>query len=66
MTMLKLTENLDVIDLDSSSKTPIGRFTKSSDTSFKFVRKPFTVAIQDVTMQEQLCWIQRELEACNG
>lgn len=62
MTMLKLSENLDVIDLDSSSKTPIGRFTKASDTSFKFVRKPFTAAIQDVSTQEQLCWIQRELE----
>lgn len=62
MTMLKLTENLDVIDLDSSSKTPIGHFTKASDTSFKFVRKPFTAAIQDVTMQEQLDWIKYELE----
>lgn len=62
MTMLKLSENLEVIDLDSSSKAPIGRFTKVSDTSFKFVRKPFTAAIQDVSAQEQLCWIQRELE----
>lgn len=62
MTMLKLSENLEVIDLDSSSKTPIGRFTKTSGTSFKFVRKPFTAAIQDVSAQEQLCWIQRELE----
>uniref|UniRef100_A0AB39AJQ7 Uncharacterized protein n=1 Tax=Vibrio phage P018-4 TaxID=3229728 RepID=A0AB39AJQ7_9CAUD len=62
MAILKLTENLEVIDLDSSSKLPVGHFTKESDTSFKFVRKPFTAAIQDVSAQEQLCWIQRELE----
>lgn len=62
MTMLKLSENLEVIDLDSSSKLPIGYFSKTSDEVFKFVRKPFTAAIQDVSAQEQLCWIQRELE----
>lgn len=62
MTTLKLTEDLSVIDLDSSSKLPVGRFVKTGDTLFKFRRTPFTAVIQDVTMQEQLCWIQKELE----
>ena len=62
MTMLKLTENLDVIDLDSSSKIAVGRFVRDDNHRFKFVRKPFTAAIQDVTMQEQLDWIKYELE----
>ena len=62
MTMLKLAENLEVIDLDSSSKLPVGHFVRDDEHSFKFVRKPFTAAIQDVSAQEQLCWIQKELE----
>lgn len=62
MTMLKLTENLDVIDLDSSSKLPVGAFVKVGEREFKFIRKPFTAAITDVKMQEQLDWIKYELE----
>ncbi|AGH31999.1 hypothetical protein VPIG_00142 [Vibrio phage PWH3a-P1] len=62
MTMLKLTENLEVVDLDSSSKVAVGAFVKLDDQRFKFIRKPFTAAITDVKMQEQLDWIKYELE----
>ncbi len=61
MTLLKLTENLSVIDLDSSSSNPLGRFVKKDDVTYVFEKTPHTEAITDVETQIQIEWISYNL-----